>query len=129
MTFSFESVWQTESDDRLMAKFPARIHVLLARDAPVGLVIRRGPSKSVCPLSWDQEYTKAGLRQAGLFRSRSYEAGDRSLNHAGVSAGGLFRARSRTPLKCTGIRIYNARPNGCARPATWSRSLSATSFG
>lgn len=34
--------------------FPARIHVLLARDAPVGVVIRRGPSKSVCTLKWDR---------------------------------------------------------------------------
>jgi len=29
-------------------KFPARLHLLLAKDAKVGLVIRRGPSKSVC---------------------------------------------------------------------------------
>lgn len=33
---------------------PARLHVLLARDAPVGLVIRRGPAKQVCTLLWNR---------------------------------------------------------------------------
>ena len=33
---------------------PARLHVLLARDAPIGLVIRRGPSKRVCSVLWDR---------------------------------------------------------------------------
>ncbi len=32
---------------------PARIHVLLARDAPIGVVIRRGPSSHVCTIGWD----------------------------------------------------------------------------
>jgi hypothetical protein len=36
-------------------RFPARLHVLLARDAKVGLVIRRGPSKSVCTIGWDRK--------------------------------------------------------------------------
>jgi hypothetical protein len=30
-----------------MKKFSARLHVILARDARTGVVIRRGPSKSV----------------------------------------------------------------------------------
>lgn len=38
-----------------MAEFPARIHVLLARDASVGVVIRRGPSKQVATVLWDRE--------------------------------------------------------------------------
>lgn len=37
-----------------MPRFAPRIHVLLARDAPVGLVIRRGPSKCVATLLWDR---------------------------------------------------------------------------
>ena len=37
-----------------MARFAPRIHVLLASHAPVGLVIRRGPSKSVATLLWDR---------------------------------------------------------------------------
>src|SRR5262245_42154320 len=34
--------------------FPARLHVLLAREARVGLVIRRGPAQSVCTVGWDR---------------------------------------------------------------------------
>jgi hypothetical protein len=37
-----------------MHQFPARIHVPVARDAPVGLVIRRGPSKCVATLQWNR---------------------------------------------------------------------------
>ncbi len=36
------------------AKFPARIHVLLARNAPYAVVIRRGPSKHTCFIGWDR---------------------------------------------------------------------------
>lgn len=32
---------------------PARVYVLLARDTPLGVVIRRGPSKRVCTMMWD----------------------------------------------------------------------------
>ena len=32
----------------------ARVHVLLAREAPVGLVIRRGPSTQVCTIGWNR---------------------------------------------------------------------------
>src|SRR6185503_15210218 len=38
-----------------VVKFPARLHVLLARDVPVGVVIRRGPAKSVCTPLWARE--------------------------------------------------------------------------
>ena len=34
--------------------FAARIHVLMAREARVGVVIRRGPSKKVCTVLWDR---------------------------------------------------------------------------
>ena len=33
--------------------FPARIHVLLAREARYGVVIRRGPSKQTCFIGWN----------------------------------------------------------------------------
>ncbi len=52
-------------------KFPARIHVLLARDAKVGLVIRRGPSKSVCTMLWNRERETFKLGQ--WLRGRIYE--------------------------------------------------------
>lgn len=35
--------------------FPARLHVLLARDAPVGVVIRRGPSKATALVGWNRQ--------------------------------------------------------------------------
>jgi hypothetical protein len=51
--------------------FPARLHVLLARDASVGIVIRRGPSRRVCTVRWDQ---KTDLFELGQwFRGRIYE--------------------------------------------------------
>lgn len=52
-------------------RFPARLHVLLARKAPVGVVIRRGPSKSVCTLLWDRETDEFRLGQ--WLRGRIYE--------------------------------------------------------
>lgn len=52
-------------------KFPARLHVLLARDAKVGLVIRRGPSKSVCTVLWDRKRNEFKLGQ--WMRGRIYE--------------------------------------------------------
>lgn len=52
-------------------KFPARLHVLLARDAKLGLVIRRGPSKSVCAVLWNRERDTFKLGQ--WMRGRIYE--------------------------------------------------------
>jgi hypothetical protein len=52
-------------------KFPARLHVLLASEAKVGLVIRRGPSKSVCTVLWDRERDTFRLGQ--WMRGRIYE--------------------------------------------------------
>ena len=40
---------------RPFKKFPARLYVLLASDAPVGVVIRRGPSKRVCTVLWNRK--------------------------------------------------------------------------
>lgn len=51
--------------------FPARLHVLLARDKKIGLVIRRGPSKSVCTVLWDRKQDKFKLGQ--WMRGRIYE--------------------------------------------------------
>jgi hypothetical protein len=41
----------------------ARLHVLLAREAPLGLVIRHGTAKSVCTLLWDRKKDKFTLGQ------------------------------------------------------------------
>lgn len=54
-----------------MARFAARIHVLLASDAPIGLVIRRGPSKCVATLLWNRETDEFQLGQ--WLKGRIYE--------------------------------------------------------
>lgn len=41
----------------------AKLHILLAREAPVGLVIRHGTAKSVCTLLWDRKKDKFTLGQ------------------------------------------------------------------
>jgi len=52
-------------------KFPARLHVLLAREAEVGVIIRRGPSKSVCTILWDRKRDAFKLGQ--WMKGRIYE--------------------------------------------------------
>src|SRR5688572_24090844 len=55
----------------MSVRFPARLHVLLARDAPVGLVIRRGPSKSVCTVLWNR--ARDTFKMGQWMRGRIYE--------------------------------------------------------
>lgn len=52
-------------------RFHARLHVLLARAAPLGLVIRRGPSKQVCTILWDRRRDKFQIGQ--WLKGRIYE--------------------------------------------------------
>ena len=52
-------------------KFPARLHVLLASDSKVGVVFRRGPSKSVCSVLWNRKTDEFKLGQ--WLRGRIYE--------------------------------------------------------
>ena len=51
--------------------FPARLHVLLASNAPRGLVIRRGPSRHVATISWDRRRDEFRLGQ--WLKGRIYE--------------------------------------------------------
>jgi hypothetical protein len=51
--------------------FPARLHVLLAASAPVGVVLRRGPSRAVASLRWDRRTDEFTLGQ--WVRARVYE--------------------------------------------------------
>jgi len=37
-----------------MKKVPPRIHILFARETDFALILRRGPSKSVCAIGWDR---------------------------------------------------------------------------
>lgn len=52
-------------------RFPARLHVLLASQAPVGVIIRRGPAKSVCSILWNRKTDSFELGQ--WLRGRIYE--------------------------------------------------------
>lgn len=54
-----------------MHRFPPRLHVLLARHASVGVILRRGPSKSVCAILWDRQRDTFELGQ--WLRGRIYE--------------------------------------------------------
>jgi hypothetical protein len=55
----------------MSASFPARLHVLLAADAPVGVVFRRGPANAVCSIIWDRKKDKFETGQ--WLRARIYE--------------------------------------------------------
>jgi hypothetical protein len=54
-----------------MPRFAPRLHVLLASRAPIGVVIRRGPSKSVCTILWDRRRDTFQLGQ--WLKGRIYE--------------------------------------------------------
>jgi hypothetical protein len=54
-----------------MAAHPARIHAILARDSLRAIVIRRGPSKSVCTIGWDRRRDRFEVGQ--WLRGRIYE--------------------------------------------------------
>jgi hypothetical protein len=52
-------------------KYPARLHVLIARENKKALVIRRGPSKSTCVLGWDRKNNTFEVSQ--WIKGRIYE--------------------------------------------------------
>lgn len=55
-------------------RWPARLHVLLARSADVAVVFRRGPTKQVLTLRWDLErdkFTKGQWFKGRLFELKS----------------------------------------------------------
>ena len=54
-----------------MPKFPARVHPILAREANTAVIIRRGPSKSVCTILWHRGRDEFKLGQ--WLRGRIYE--------------------------------------------------------
>ncbi len=53
------------------AKFPPRLHVLLARDTPYAVILRRGPSKTTCSIGWDRRKDTFTIGQ--WLRGRIYE--------------------------------------------------------
>jgi hypothetical protein len=57
------------------SKFPARLHVLVARHGDNAIVIRRGPSRQVCTFEWNRKTNIFSqgqwLRKARIFERRS----------------------------------------------------------
>lgn len=51
--------------------FPARLHVLVARESSQAIVIRRGPSKLTCVLGWDRKTNTVEVAQ--WLKGRIYE--------------------------------------------------------
>ncbi len=54
-----------------MSQFPARLHVLMAARAPLGVVLRRGPTNAVCSMLWDR--AKDSFQIGQWVRHRIYE--------------------------------------------------------
>ncbi len=52
-------------------QFPARLHVLIASNSDKAIVIRRGPSKHTCVLSWDRKKNTFEVSQ--WLKGRIYE--------------------------------------------------------
>jgi len=55
----------------VVARFPPRLHVLFARQSDVAVVLRRGPSKSVCSILWHRADDSFEIGQ--WMRGRIYE--------------------------------------------------------
>jgi len=55
----------------MKAKPTARLHIVMAREAPLAVVIRRGPAKQVCTVLWNRRTDEFTLGQ--WLRGRIYE--------------------------------------------------------
>ena len=53
------------------SEFPARLHVLLARDSDDAVVLRRGPSRAVCTVHWDRK--RDSFKVGQWLKGRIYE--------------------------------------------------------
>jgi len=87
--------------------FPARLHVLLARDSPTAVVIRRGPTDRVATIGWDRRtdtFTDGQWLHGRIYERRSDLSPDGkhliyfALNgHFDSEVGGSWTAVSRAP--------------------------------
>jgi hypothetical protein len=60
-----------EDPSKAHKKFPARLHVLIARNAPNALVLRRGPATDVCTFLWNRRDDT--ITKGQWLRKRIYE--------------------------------------------------------
>lgn len=97
--------------------FPARLHVLMAREAPYGVVIRRGPSERVCFVGWDRStdsFTLGQWLKGRIYERRSHISPDGKYVVYGATRGfGIWTAISRAPyLKAIGLWTQRDHFNG-----------------
>jgi len=88
-------------------EFPARLHVLLARNSPTAVVIRRGPSHYACTIGWNRTadtFTEGQWLHGRIYERRSDLSADgRYLIYFAMNArwksdtGGAWTAISRAP--------------------------------
>lgn len=98
-------------------QFPPRLHILLARDAPFGLIIRRGPTKHVCFVGWDRADDTFHLGQwlhGRIYERRSDLSPDgRHVIYFASNGRRAWTAISRTPfLKAIGLWTQGDHWNG-----------------
>src|SRR5438477_7148753 len=81
--------------------FPARLHALLASEAPVGVVFRRGPANAVCSILWNRrrdEFQVGQWLKARLYERRSDISPDgRHMIYFVGKATSSWTAISKTP--------------------------------
>lgn len=85
----------------------ARLHVILAQEAPLGIVIRRGPTKQVCTMLWDRrddhfemgQWLKGRIyeRESDLSPDGRYMIYSAFDGHHHSETGGAWTAISRAP--------------------------------
>lgn len=90
-----------------MSVVPARLHALLARDSPMAVVFRRGPSHRVCVIGWDRKsdtFTEGEWLRGRIYERRSDLSADgRYLIYFALDGqwksetGGAWTAISRAP--------------------------------
>ncbi len=91
----------------MTTEFPARLHVLLARNSPAAVVIRRGPSDYACTVGWNRTadtFTEGQWLHGRIYERRSDLSPDgRYLIYFAMNAkwqsdtGGAWTAISRAP--------------------------------
>jgi hypothetical protein len=115
-----------------MKTFPPRIHVLLAREAPLGVVIRRGPSKRVATFLWDRRHDEFSLGQwlkGRIYERRSDLSSDgKYLIYFAMNGKwrsetqGSWTAISRAPYLKALALFAQARPENASQRWPWSRN-------
>jgi hypothetical protein len=104
-------------------KYHARLHAILARDAKTGIIIRRGPSKSVCTIGWDLTHDTFQLGQwmRGRIQERHCDLSPDGVHflysgsnyRATSDVDGSWTAISRAPyLKAIGVWANGASYGG-----------------